>query len=115
MITYSTGGPKKETANMLERTLLIDDLRPFNVNIIARTYVDGIWELRHHGPWDVLYLDHDLGNNSYDKHLDRDRTGYDVLCWLEEHKQFLPKKIVVVSDNAVGIQKMKQTIEILYS
>ena len=93
------------------RFLLIDDVRSFNVDVIARNYFEGIWELEHHGPWFMLYLDHDLGEPwSFSDEFQRHMTGYDVLCWLEEHPQFLPKSIVLVTDNPVGREKMKQVL-----
>ena len=98
------------------RSLLIDDCRRLNVNIIAQNYFDGIWELEHHGPWDKLYLDHDLSNDdeSYCKEHRRYMTGYDIMCWLEEHPEHLPVEIVLVTDNPVGRDKMKQVIDNLY-
>jgi hypothetical protein len=101
------------------RILLIDDLRTFNgIDVIARNYYEGIRQLEINGPWDMLYLDHDLGgarNNSYSTDLNREMTGYDILCWLEEHREFLPKEIILVTDNAVGRQKMQPVIDNLYS
>jgi hypothetical protein len=41
----------------------------------------------------------------------REKTGYEVVCWLEEHPQFWPPKGVVVhSKNEVGAAKMRVVI-----
>lgn len=84
------------------RILVIDDLRTFETaEVTARDYKSGIAMLQMHGPWDALYLDHDLGE---------EKTGYDVMCWLEEHPEFMPKEIKFVTDNPVGRQKMEAAL-----
>ena len=88
------------------RILVIDDLRTFEVaETHARNYDDGIDQLANNGPWDSLYLDHDLGDGP---------SGYNVLCWLELHPNFLPGEIVLVTANPVGRDRMRQVIEKLY-
>lgn len=94
------------------KTLLIDDVRDLPVDEIARTYWDGIEALEKRGPWDLLVLDHDLGNYSEDG---TELTGYDVVCWLEQNPQYLPKEIQLITANPVGRQRMRQVIERLYS
>lgn len=91
--------------------LVIDDRRTLEGARIARTYAEGIAALaeRH---WDVLYLDHDLGDFSGPD--GRELTGYSVMCWLEEHREHLPGKIVVVTDNGSGRQKIELVINKLY-
>ena len=89
------------------RTLLIDDLRTLNVTKTARTYNAGIRALKR-GPWDVLFLDHDFGDQ------DPRKTGYGIICWLEENTQYLPKKIILVSMNPVGRKQMQVVINRLY-
>ena len=91
------------------RTLLIDDIREFNVNRIARSYDDGVCALLQEGPWDVLYLDHDLGDE------DPAKTGYGIMCWFEQHPEYLPKKIEFVTGNQVGrvnMQRVKDRMEL---
>jgi len=92
----------------MSRILLIDDIRTFTVDKIARTYDEGI--AAQEEKWDRLLLDHDLGD-----FLDgRERTGYDIMCWLEEHPEHLPKEIIPVTDNPVGRKKILQVIRKLY-
>ena len=90
------------------RTLLIDDLRNIEADRVARTFDDGIVALRDEGPFDILYLDHDFGDD------DPKKTGYGIMCFLEEHPEFLPKKIVCVSSNPPGKAKIEMVIRNLY-
>lgn len=89
------------------RTLLIDDIRDIEATVIARNYDDGIYQLQYNGPWDLLLLDHDLA--SYDQ-VGREKTGYDVMCWLENNAEFFPSKIRCVSANPVGKQRIEAVI-----
>ena len=80
-------------------TLLIDDQRNLPADRVARTYREGIEALREQH-WDLLYLDHDLGDFSGIE--GRELTGYDVACWLEENPQFLPDKVEIITSNPAG-------------
>lgn len=105
------------------RVLLIDDLReietvmpdfriyPDFFGVAARTFKVGITELKNGGPWDILFLDHDLA--SFDKN-GNEKTGYDVMCFLETHPEYLPKKIVLVTSNPVGRKRMQIVIDKIY-
>ena len=92
------------------RVLLIDDLRNIEATRVARTYNEGIEALKD-GPWDLLLLDHDLG--CYDS-VGREKTGYDIICFLEENLQYLPERIELVTMNPVGRLKMNAAIVNLY-
>jgi hypothetical protein len=104
-----------------ERRLLIDDCRSetdlyqqgqkkCKVHVIARNYWEGIKQLKDNGPWDLLYLDHDL--QSYDKD-NKESTGYDIMCFLEEHIEYLPSEIICVSSNPSGKKRIEQVIEVI--
>lgn len=93
---------------MTERHLLIDDLRNFNVDRTARNYDEGIKALQEE-KWDVLWLDHDLGD-PYSK----EKTGYDILCWLEENPEYLPGRIELVTSNPAGRDRMNLVLNKLY-
>ena len=110
---------------MNERRLIIDDERTeedlhkmglaSRVDVIARNYWEGLNQLETNGPWDVLYLDHDLG--SFDEN-NKEFTGYTIMCELEEAimiKEFpwieLPKKIICVSSNPSGRKRIEQVIK----
>ena len=97
------------------RQLLIDDFRTWEMidgdgryarphegaeRMQARTFDEGIMLLRDEGPWDMLYLDHDLGA------FDSFKTGYGIMCFLEEHPEKLPVEIIFVTDNPVGREAM---------
>lgn len=91
------------------RTLLIDDMRTLDVTRIVKTFDEGIRELQFGGPWDILYLDHDLGEP------DPKKTGYGVMCWLEENTEFLPKEIKLVTSNPVGRKQMEVVLSRVYA
>jgi hypothetical protein len=94
----------------MTRTLLIDDLREIEADVIARNYDAGIHALMTMGPFSTLYLDHDLGDYSYGL----EKTGYDIICWLEANPEYLPKEIVLVTSNPVDRGKMQSVIDRLY-
>lgn len=94
--------------------LLIDDLRTPDMisgcpdtTIISRTYLDGMRVLIGN-KWDVLYLDHDLGDK------DDKKTGYGIMCFLEEYPEYLPDKIILVTSNPVGRKNIQMVIDKLY-
>ncbi len=93
------------------KTLLIDDMRDIQADVIARTYDEGIDALENEGSFDILFLDHDLG--CYDEN-GIETNGYHILCWLEENREYLPGKIVLVTANPVGRVRMIQVIKRLY-
>lgn len=97
----------------MERILAIDDCRELGcAHVLCRTYSDGEKALRLMGPWDVLYLDHDLGSMGIERtETGKELTGYSIMEFLENNPQYLPKKIVVVSDNPVGRKKIEVVIE----
>ena len=103
------------------KSLLIDDQRSaeyveatwgLKPDMIARTFADGINALKREGPFDTLFLDHDLG--CFDEEGD-ELTGYMIICFLEEHPEYLPKNIVLVTSNPVGRRKMQIVIDKLYN
>lgn len=95
------------------RVLLIDDLRNIKADRVARTFEDGIKALAEEGPWDILYLDHDLGDE------DPKHTGYGIMCFLEEmyfngSPHLRPKEIRKVTSNPVGWNNIQMVINNLY-
>lgn len=96
--------------------LMIDDTRDetnvgCELDLIARNYWTGIEALKSR-VWDILYLDHDL--SSFMQGGAKEKTGYHVMCFLEENKQYLPKKIICISANPVGRKNIEDVIERLY-
>ena len=87
------------------KTLLIDDIRDLPAECILRN-PDLAEDILKAVKWEVLYLDHDLGEGCI--------TGYDILCWLEENPEYLPKRIELVTDNPVGRKRMQQVLDKLY-
>lgn len=90
------------------RVLVIDDLRNIKADYTARTFEDGIRALTDMGPWQMLYLDHDLGDP------DPSKTGYDIINFLEANPELLPDRIVLVTSNPVGRKKMQSVIDKMY-
>jgi hypothetical protein len=77
---------------------------------VARNFTEGIEALKSE-KWDLLLLDHDLSS-----YVDgKEKTGYDVMCFLEENPQYLPGKIKLVTSNPVGRYNMQVVIDKLYS
>jgi CheY-like chemotaxis protein len=60
------------------------------------------------GYWDALFLDHDLGGESYVP--SGPGTGYEVACWLEKHPEKKPGQIFLHSLNPVGRDNMKSAL-----
>lgn len=97
------------------RRLLIDDLRSDKdvgaiLTMIARDYEFGVRALILQAGsqglrWDELYLDHDLGLG---------KSGYDIMCFLEEHHELLPGKIICVSANGSGRERIELVRKKLY-
>jgi hypothetical protein len=77
--------------------LLVDDMRNYGADIIARTYMAGLAVLET-GKITVLLLDHDLGGNL---------TGYDLL---KDAKNYLPSKVTLVTQNPVGLKNMQNRL-----
>jgi hypothetical protein len=114
---------------MTKKILIIDDIRseihiglddlirfkdgekePVQSVLIARTYYLGLQAIWHLGPWDVLYLDHDLGAPGLI--TGKEMNGYHVVEELERlaHRgkfQQLPKELICVSANPVGRKKIE--------
>jgi hypothetical protein len=88
------------------RTLLIDDFRPIEADVVAKTYDEGIAALVQ-GPWDLLLLDHDLGE-------DPPKDGYGIMKWLEINQQYLPRMIQLVTSNPVGRKNMERVLQKFY-
>lgn len=101
------------------KVLLIDDTRDetspniqMKIDLIARTYEAAIDALMVMGPWDLVLLDHDL--NSYNKD-GKEKTGYDIVCFLERTPSCLPIDIKLVSSNPPGRARMAQVLSKLYN
>lgn len=99
--------------------LLIDDLRSVEYILknygvspthVARSYNEGI-ELLKTIKFDSIYLDHDLA--SYDA-SGKELTGYDVMVFLEQNKEYRPSKYVFVTSNPVGRDNMKRVLDSFY-
>lgn len=77
--------------------LLIDDVRVFPVDAIARNYDSAIVLLPAYS-WTWVYFDHDLGD-------DKKGTGLDVMKFMFQ-QDIHPPNIQLVTSNPVGKKNM---------
>jgi len=79
--------------------LLIDDIRDFNVDIIARTGEAGLEILgKLEFEIEIVYFDHDLGDGI---------SGYTTLRVALERGYLDKSKVILVTSNPVGKVKME--------
>ena len=101
-------------------TLWLDDIRdPAKHGHIGADWVktaDEAIAALQTGKYDQASLDHDLSEAATMGCADpREKTGYTVVCWLEEHPEFWPEDGVYVhSMNPVGATKMRTVIHAHY-
>ena len=102
-------------------TLMIDDIRKpdfvritedgpvcVQVDKVCRTFDEGLEALKSQH-WNVLLLDHDLGDP------DPKKTGYGIMCWIEANPHQKPDEIVLITANPVGRRNMEMVIKKLYN
>lgn len=96
-----------------KKILVIDDCRELNfAHVLCRTVDDGINALKTMGPFVELHLDHDMCAVEHQYHdTGREKTGYDVLVFLEENPEFIPERIVIVTQNASARPKMEALVK----
>jgi hypothetical protein len=58
---------------------------------------------------EILSLDHDLG--LIDPETLEEKTGYDVVLYLEQHPNLMPENVQVHSANPVGRRRMLLALE----
>ena len=103
--------------------LWLDDIRePWMFGCVgwdwAKTAKEAI-DLLRTGLVEEASLDHDLSPDQMIKggflgqvYEDGQESGYDVVCWLEQHPEFWPPKGVRVhSANPAGRQRMQQVVD----
>lgn len=88
--------------------LAIDDERPcIFADVLCRTAQSGIHALKTMGPFDALFLDHDLcALKAQQDDRGHELTGYSVLLFLEEFPEFMPDEIHLLTSNGSGRDKM---------
>ena len=89
------------------KTIGVDDFRDLQVDVLCRTYDEGIEKLSNE-KFDILYLDHDLG--CWDKDSGRDLNGKVLLEHLYAIPVQLPKVIVLVSGNPIGLDRQRLSL-----
>lgn len=101
-------------------TLWLDDIRqPWKHGYVGADWVktadEAIAALKT-GKYDFASLDHDLSEMATIGILQPgEKTGYDVVCWLEQNPQHWPENGVRVhSMNPAGAERMRRVIEAHY-
>lgn len=97
------------------RILILDDSaerhQAFAMRLIGNvvehveTAREAIYQLDRHGPWDVVFLDHDLAGTELV--ASGPGTGYEVAQWIAEHEDKRPKCVILHTYNPVGAKNMK--------
>jgi len=94
--------------------LWLDDIRdPAQCGAIGVTWVktyDEAVDLLKTGNVIIADLDHDLNIQQTLGLTDGNKTGYDVIVWMEEHNIW-PEKVLIHSQNPSGKYKMLQAVQ----
>lgn len=95
--------------------VFLDDERPTPHGWITARWPDEVIDLLRGGDVTHLSLDHDLGDAEDAAREGRaERTGYDVLVWLEEQvfadHGFLVPQVAIHSANAAGRERMNRAL-----
>ncbi len=96
------------------RDVYLDDVRDAPPGWRRTKGVEETIELLRQKLVDNLSLDHDLGQAAYLGDYEKEKTGYDVLLWLEQNPEYLPLSIIIHSMNPVGARRMKVVVDKLY-
>jgi hypothetical protein len=101
-------------------TLWLDDIRPpWKHGYFSATWAKTAEEaiaLLGTGQVRFASLDHDLSVEATLGNWQNEKTGYDVVCWLEEHPEFWPPEGVRVhSMNPAGRARMQTVIDKHYN
>lgn len=104
--------------------IFLDDKRPTPIGWVHARWPEDVIELLKIGNVKEISLDHDLGDPFIECQgycsSNKERTGYDVLLWIEEQvflHNFIPPKIHIHSANSSARRKMeaaKESIERIY-
>ncbi len=88
----------------------LDDIRPAPAGWIRTYWPEEVIELLKTGDVEEISLDHDLGDHfGRPPGIDKERTGYDVLTWMEEAvltDGFVPPVINIHTANVVAEARM---------
>lgn len=76
----------------------------------AETAEEAIAILKKESPFDIVYLDHDLGNTVYAP--SDEKSGFFVAQFITEMpSDKLPKRVIVHSHNPIGARNMVHQLE----
>lgn len=95
----------------------LDDIRYEPDGWVGVRWPDEAIELLKTGEVDEISLDHDLGDAIYTPPGKKERTGYDVLLWIEQAvvtEGFVPPVIHIHTANPVAKERMEAAREQIY-
>ena len=102
-------------APMKKINLWLDDIRdPTEYGYVGWTWVktyDDAISLLKTGDVVRASLDHDLSLLATLGYPDKEMTGYDVVCWMEEFNVWPEEGVYVHSANPVGRQRMELVLK----
>lgn len=75
---------------------------------LVTTSKDCIDKLEQEGPWDIIFLDHDLGGKVFVE--SGEDTGWEVAKWISDNPEHEPKRIIIHSFNSAGATNMKRLL-----
>jgi hypothetical protein len=76
----------------------------------AKTYDEAIASLET-GEVELCSLDHDLTMSQTLGLTNEEKTGYNVICYMEEHNIWPEQGVLVHSQNAAGRHRMLQVVQ----
>lgn len=91
--------------------LWLDDIRTPPVGWTWVKTADECIEALKAGGISYVSLDHDLADLHYGGDYGKEKTGYDVVLFLEENPEYVPERINIHSLNPVGVDRMRKVCE----
>lgn len=97
--------------------LWLDDIRPPKIpGAVWVKTVDGAIAALKTGKVEYASLDHDLSIDAIFGVMEEgEKTGYNVVCWMEENNVLPPNGVAVHSMNPVGKARMLVVLDRLYA
>lgn len=117
--TYQTKFIKSSRDSAKSILVLEDDINRVNLfmrgttgnNVTLTSSSSECIALLSQNSYDILFLDHDLGGETYVKSGQGKETGYDVALWLQKNEDRCPDKVFIHSLNEKGRKNMKYCIK----
>ena len=103
MLKFAVDFLAKDSIDTSVESVLIDDIRNMDVDIICRNSRAGLRVLKElNGDFEILYIDHDLGDHDQ-------MNGYQIIE-TAIYFDWLPKTVQIVSMNPVGRENISRAL-----